>query len=87
MYLEYQLLNGKNVKAYNDYHEANNEAMKQKLSLAEYGDVYGTKTSYAFWNKTGDRNEDEMIITYYAFNENGKPTQISEQELKRILFY
>ena len=86
MYLEYQLLNGSNVKAFNDYHEANEEATKQRLLLAEYGDVYGSDMAYAYWNKTGNRNDDEVIIAYYRFNKNGKPVQLSEEELRRKLF-
>lgn len=85
MYLEYQLLNGSNVKAFNDYHEANEEATKQRLLLAEYGDVYGSNMAYAYWNKSGNRNDDEVIIAYYRFK-NGKPVQLSEEELRRYLF-
>jgi len=86
MCLEYQLLNGSNVKAYNDYHEANEEATKQRLLLAEYGDVYGSNMAYAYWNKSGNRNDDEVIIAYYKFNKQGKPVKLSEEELRRYLF-
>lgn len=86
MCLEYQLLNGSNVKAYNDYHEANEEANKQRLLLAEYGDVYGSDMAYAYWNKSGNRNDDEVIIAYYKFNKQGKPIKLSEEELRRKLF-
>lgn len=86
MCLEYQLLNGSNVKAYNDYHEANEAATKQRLLLAEYGDVYGLDMAYAYWNKSGNRNDDEVIIAYYKFNKQGKPVKLSEEELRRYLF-
>lgn len=86
MRLEYQLLNGSNVKAYNDYHEANGEATKQRLLLAEYGDVYGSDMAYAYWNKSGNRDDDEAIIAYYKFNEQGKPVKLSEEELRHHLF-
>ena len=87
MKLEYELLNGPIVNAYNDYYEAKNKAKEQGLQLAEYGDVYGTGISYAYWNERGNRNEDEKIIAYYKFNENGKPTALSEEELRKVLFY
>lgn len=86
MFVEYQLFNGHVVKAYNDYNEALKEANEQNLLLAEYGDLYGSDISYAFWNKTGNRNEDEIIIAYYRFDKNGKPCPISEQELKHVSF-
>ena len=87
MYLEYQLLNGSNVKAYNDHNEAERAAKKQNLLLAEYGDVYGRDMAYAYWNKSGNRNDDEVIIAYYRFNKQGKPEPLNEEELKHYLFY
>lgn len=86
MYLEYQLLNGPIVKAYNDYYEASEEVKKQNLSLAEYGDVYGSNMAYAYWNESGNRYDDEVIIAYYRFNKQGDPEPLSEEELKRHLF-
>lgn len=86
MCLEYQLLNGSDVKAYNDYHEASEEAKKRNLSLAEYGDVYGSNMAYAYWNESGDRDDDEAIIAYYRFNKQGKPAPLSEEELRHRLF-
>lgn len=86
MHLEYELLNGSNVKAFNDYHEATKEAAKENLLLAEYGDVYGSNMAYAYWNKSGNRNDDEMIIAYYRFNEDGEPESLSENELRHYLF-
>lgn len=86
MCLEYQLLNGSNVKAYNDYNEANKAAKEEGLLLAEYGDVYGSNMAYAYWNKSGNRNDDEVIIAYYRFNKNGKPISLSEEEFRNYLF-
>lgn len=86
MFVEYELLDGHSVKAYNDHNEAYEEASKQNLKLAEYGDVYGTKVAYAYWNKSGNRNDDEDIIAYYTFNKEGKPIPISEEELRQRVF-
>ena len=85
--IEYELLNGESVKAYNDYDVAKNQAEKDGLKLAEYGDVYGSHYSYCYWNKSGNRNDSEEVICYYTFNKLGKPEPISEEELKKILFY
>lgn len=85
--IEYELLNGGKVKAYNDYFQGKKAAEKEKLLLAEYGDVYGSKYSYCYFNETGSRNDDEKIITYYRFNEKGKPEPITEEELRKLLFY
>lgn len=86
MCLEYQLLNDSNVKAYNDYNEANKVAKEEGLLLAEYGDVYGSNMAYAYWNKSGNRNDDKVIIAYYRFNKNGKPIPLSEEEFRNYLF-
>lgn len=86
MYLEYQLFSGLDVRAYNNLNEAKRAAKKQKLLLAEYGDVYGSHLAYAYWNKTGDRYDDETIIAYYKSNRSGKPVPLAEEELKRHLF-
>lgn len=83
--LQYELLGGHRVNAYGDYDKAKKEANKKGLKLAEYGDVYGSDLSYAYWNKTGNRNDDEDIIAYYHFV-NGKPAPISEERLRDYLF-
>lgn len=85
MQTTYNLLNDHSVMAFNDYDEAKNYAEKQGLKLAEYGDYYGSKYSYAYWNKSGNRNDDEDVIAYYTFV-NTKPAAISEEELNKILF-
>ena len=87
MFLEYQLLNGHDVKAFNDHDEALAEAEARHLKLAEYGDVYGSDISYAYWNDSGDRYDDETIIAYYTFNKQGRPVPLEENELRRRLFY
>ncbi len=86
MYIEYRLLCGGDVMAFNDYYEATQEAEKQGLSLAEYGDVYGRNMAYAYWNKTGNRYDDEIVIVYYRFNSNGKPEPLSEKEFKNYIY-
>lgn len=84
--IQYQLLNGSTVTAYGDYQQAKKDAEKQKLLLAEYGDIYGSSLSYCYFNKTGNRNDDEIIICYYRFDKSGKPQAISEEELQNYLF-
>lgn len=79
--------NDEQIKAFNDYYKAEEQAKKEGLILAEYGDVYGSNKVYCYWNKTGNRNDAEVIICYYTFNEHGKPQAISEEELQRLLFY
>ena len=85
--LEYKLLNDSDVVAFADYYMAKKFAERKGLKLAEYGDVYGTKLSYCVYNKSGNRNDDEEVIAYYKFDENGKPKAISEEELYKYLFY
>lgn len=82
MYLQY----GDNIRAYNDYHEAKEEAKKQGLLLAEYGNMYGSNMVYAYWNETGNRNDDEKIIAYYKFNDNDDSEPISEKEFKDYIY-
>lgn len=86
MFIKYQLLNDGEVKAYNDYHEAKKEATKQGLLLSEYGAVFGRDMAYAYWNESGNRNDDEKIIAYYKFDDNGKPDPISEKEFKDYIY-
>lgn len=52
-----------------DYHGGVNQytslpclEAKIKSMLAEYGDVCGSNMAYAYWNKTGNRYDDETII-------------------------
>ena len=63
--IQYQLLNGGTVDAFADYYEGKKEAEKRKLKLAEYGDIYGSSLSYCYFNKSGNRYDDEEIIIYY----------------------
>ena len=66
----YELLSGTKVEVYSDYHKALKRANELGLKEAEYGDVYNSEISYCYWNKSGDRNEDEEVIAYYAFDGN-----------------
>lgn len=64
----YELLSGTKVEVYSDYHKALKRANKLGLKEAEYGDLYNSEISYCYWNKSGDRNEDEEVMAYYAFD-------------------
>lgn len=77
----YDLLSGTHVEQYRNYNKAKARAKELGLKEAEYGDAYGV--SYCFWNKSGDRNEDEEVIAYYKFK-NGKPVPLSDDEAERI---
>lgn len=85
--LEYELLSGEKVKAFGNYYVGKKYAEKLNLKLAEYGDVYGSTLSYCYFNKSGNRNDAEEVIIYYGWNNDGKPSPISEDELRRQLFY
>ena len=86
MFIKYQLLNDSEVMAFNDYYEASKEADNQCLVLAEYGDLYGSNMAYAYWNETGNRNDDEVVIVYYKFDGRGKPIPLSEEEFKNYIY-
>ena len=66
----YELLSGTKVEVYSDYHKALKRANELGLKEAEYGDLYNSEISYCYWNKSGDRNEDEEVMAYYAFDGN-----------------
>ena len=55
------------IKLYANYYKAKKEAEKEKLKEAEYGDIYGTKYSYVMYNKSGDREDEPVIMCYYAW--------------------
>lgn len=55
------------MKLYANYYNAKEQAKKEKLQEAEYGDVYGTNYSYVQYNKSGDREDDPEIICYYTW--------------------
>ena len=55
------------MKLYANYYKAKEQAKKEKLIEAEYGDVYGTGLSYVFYNKSGDREDEPEIICYYTW--------------------
>ena len=84
--VEYELITGETVKAYSNYEQAKKDAEGLGLKLAEYGDIYGSKLSYCYWNESGNRNDTERIIAYYTFNKQGKPQAITEEELREYLF-
>lgn len=81
----YELLDGSKVIAFNSLKQAQTYATKTKRKLAEYGDVYGSKIAYAYFNKTGNRNDTEEIIAYYQFNTNGKPKTLAPQDFINYL--
>ena len=75
----------KNIEAYSNYYNAKKRAEELGLKEAEYGDVYGKDMAYCFWNKSGNRNDDEEVICYYFFGKDGKPKhEVTESELERI---
>lgn len=55
------------MKLYANYYKAKEEAKREKLIEAEYGDIYGTDMSYVRYNKTGDRDEEPEIVCYYKW--------------------
>ena len=74
----------KNIELYSNYYTAKERAEELGLKEAEYGDVYNSDIAYCYWNKSGNRNDDEEVICYYFF-ENGKPKHyVSQEELSRI---
>lgn len=77
----YELLSGTEVEMYSDLKRAQKRANELGLKEAEYGDAYGV--SYCYFNKSGDRDDDEEVIAYYAF-ENGKPRELTDSEARRI---
>ena len=85
--VKYELLTGEIVEAYGDYYKAEKRAKKLGLKLAEYGDVYGQPLAYAYFNKSGNRNDAEQVIAYYLWNKNGKPKALTDEELENWLFY
>ena len=84
--VSYETLCGEEVKAFGDYNECKKYAEENNLKLAEYGDVYGSKLSYCYFNKSGDRNDTEEAIAYYTFGEDGKPQPIDDDALRDYLF-
>ena len=79
----YELLSGTVVKCFSDFYRAKKYAENKGLKEAEYGDVYGSPFAYCYWNKSGDRDDDEEVIAYYAF-EKGKPRPLTEEEKKYL---
>ena len=75
----YETLSGTKVTVFVDHDEAQEEANKRGLKLAEYGDYYDSKLAYAYWNKSGDRNDDEEVFAVYTF-EKGKPRRLTREE-------
>ena len=73
------------VIAFNSHKQAETYANKTGLKLAEYGDCYGSNIAYAFWNKSGNRNDQEKVIAYYTWNEHGKPAPLSKEQFLRKL--
>ena len=75
----------KEILAYSNYYNAEKKAKELGLKLAEYGDNYGSDISYAYWNKSGNRYDDEEVMCYYFFDKNGKPRkEVTKFELERI---
>ena len=79
----YTTLSDTEVKCFSDYNAAKKYAESHGLKEAEYGDVHGMPYAYCYWNKTGDRNDDEEVIAYYAF-EKGKARPLTDTEKKFV---
>ena len=76
----YELLSGTKVKCFRDYEKAKKYAESQGMKESEYGDAYGI--SYCTWNTSGDRNEDEEVVAWYAFD-GRKPRPLTDDEAER----
>lgn len=59
------------MKEYKTYKAAERNAEKKGLRLAEYGALsYGK--GYAYWNKSGNRNDRAAVYCEYKFDANGR---------------
>lgn len=79
----YELLNGTVVKCFSDHDKAEGYANSKGYKLAEYGNLGGGidgDFAYAYWNETGDKNDDELVIAYYAFDDDGKARPLTQEE-------
>lgn len=76
----YELLSGTKVKCFRDYYKAKKVAEEAGLKESEYGDAYGI--SYCCWNTSGDRNEDEEVVAWYAFD-GRKPRPLTDEEAEK----
>ena len=83
----YELHSGTVVKCFSDHDKAEKYANSKGYELAEYGNLgggIGGDFAYAYWNETGDRNDDELVIAYYAFDDDGKARPLTEREKRYI---
>ena len=85
MRYSYTCLDGSKVIAFNSLKQAQTYATKTGRKLAEYGDVYGSNIVYAFFNKSGNRNDGEEVVAYYQFDSSGKPKTLAPQEFINYL--
>ena len=58
------------MKTYKTYKAAERNAEKMGLRLAEYGALYGK--GYAYWNKSGNRNDRAIIYCEYNWTRDGR---------------
>ena len=71
------------VKMFSDFERAKKEAEELGLKEAGRKEIIGGAYECCFWNKTGDRKDDEEVIAYYGF-EHGKPRPLTSLEAMRI---
>ena len=84
--IKYELLNGRIVEAFGDYHKAEKRAQKLGLKLAEYGNKYRKPIAYAYFNETGNRNDAEAVIVYYLQDKSGKAQALTDEQLESLIF-
>ena len=73
-----------------NYSDVENAAEELRLTQAEFGDQnpdnhYGAD-SYAYWNISGDRHDDDMIRIDYNFNDNGAAGKVANLEINFAAF-
>lgn len=77
---DYKLSTGTRVKVFSDYDKAKEYAEANGYKESEYGD-FDNEYSYCYWNKSGDRNQDEEVACFYKFVD-GKPVALDDKDIE-----
>ena len=77
---DYKLSTGTRVKVFSDYDKAKEYAEANDYKESEYGD-FDNEYSYCYWNKSGDRNQDEEVACFYKFVD-GKPVALDNKDIE-----
>ena len=77
---DYKLSTGTRVKVFSDYDKAKEYAEANGYIESEYGD-FDNEYSYCYWNKSGDRNQDEEVACFYKFVD-GKPVALDDKDIE-----